>query len=153
MKNPNIYHGKKIKKWVVVAEAEKVGKKRRFLLKCLACGSTKTTTSDKLADGATLASCNCGKSVPFELPKYNGTACDCRITALHRCASGLNYQGFCCYWCPDKEDCPDECLNTPDKCGCFCDNPKKISKHSEIAEPSKDKEVMSFVKEAGRGGV
>lgn len=152
MKNPKVYHGKRIKKWVVVAEAEKIGSKRRFVLKCLACGATKNTTVDKLAESAHLANCNCKREIPAELPKYNGTACNCRITALHRCASGLNHQGFCCYWCPEKEDCLDECLNTPDKCGCFNKDPKKIAKHREIA-PDRQQEVMCFVKDIGRGGV
>lgn len=152
MKTPKIVYGKRIKKWVAVADTDKINGKRRIVMKCVCCGATKVVGTDQILNGS-IQNCNCEGETPAELPKYKGYACDSRVTMRRRCASGLNVQGFCCYWCPDKDDCDDNCLNSPDRCGCFCLNPKKIEKHSELPPEEKDKKVMACMTETWRGGV
>lgn len=113
MKRSKVWHGYRYKKFVVVGDAPKHFAFRRVWVRCLACGEEKIVTVNSI-HRSTLADCNCTYSVPKILPKDNGCACRARSLSCE-----ISESGRCCYWCTEKEDCSEKCLNMPNKCGSF----------------------------------
>lgn len=35
---------------------------------------------------------------------------------LFKCVVNKNKGNICCFYCPEKENCIESCLNTPEKC-------------------------------------
>lgn len=114
MKTKSIMQGFTCKKWVAVEEGPRTAAGARTLIcRCMACGQTKTIRAKDLGSGMT-ADCKCDKCTPELLPKNKGMAC---ISRTNNCPKNAN--GYCCYYCENKEHCPDACLNRPDSCGSY----------------------------------
>lgn len=113
MRQKKIWHGYRFKTYVVLEEAPKENRTRRAYVRCLACGDEKIVNVQSISSKK-LAACKCGYDVPTFLPYGQGIACQARTPTCE-----INENGACCYWCDEKENCNEACLNMPDKCGSF----------------------------------
>lgn len=118
MREKAILHGLRSGKWIVIDEGKMVGGKRYLKCRCLACGRIEDFRADKLTSGQVI-DCPCSKSIPQFLIIGEGYSCLSREVNIRKCPTEENLNGFCCYHCSKKSQCPYACLNTPDKCRSF----------------------------------
>lgn len=109
-----VMQGYRVGKWIVVAEAERTASgQRKVVCECLACGAVKEIAVTSIS-ARRMPDCACKKEPPEHIPLNSGTSCLSRIATCDASAAGK-----CCYYCREREQCADNCLNTPDKCGSF----------------------------------
>lgn len=140
MRTPTIIQGYRCGKWVVVAEAGHTGNNRRLIIKCASCGATKETMAYRLTQES-FSDCTCIKPEAVTLPKNAGIACRARTT---RCLKSS--RGFCCFHCPEKEDCDEVCLNRPDLCGSYFLHPVCDTKEPDKTD-TEQQPLMHYSKE------